>query len=196
MTPMRSVAYGMCGLVLVLSGSAGAAKKPKEKYYLEVTGAETAAGVPKDLADKAKAALADLLGKRPEFVTSLAGAPDVKADPEGFRKWLTKKKLRAFKVVVKLTKYSRELAPKGPESKTQVLKVNIALQVLGTGMPDDTMAMTGDGVSQVGLEVGQKVRPKDEQVVNDETLRNALTSALDDAVRKLAMGPPAKPAKR
>jgi hypothetical protein len=77
-----------------------------------------------------------------------------------------------------------------------VLKVNIALQVLGTGMPDDTMAMTGDGVSQVGLEVGQKVRPKDEQVVTDDTLRNALTSALDDAVRKLAMGPPAKPAKR
>jgi hypothetical protein len=195
MTPMRSVAYAWCGLVMVVAGSGAAAKKPKERYYLQVTGAETAEGVPKELAEKAKATLADLLGKRPEFVTSLDGAPDMKADPDGFRKWMTRKKLRAFKVVVKLTKFSRELAPK-PDSKSQVLKVNIALQVLGTGMPDDTMAMTGDGVSQVGLEVGQKVRPKDEQVVTDDTLRNALSSALDDAVRKLAMGPPAKPAKR
>jgi hypothetical protein len=195
MTPMRSVAYALCGFLIAGAGSATAAKKPKEKYYLQVSGAETAEGVPKELAEKAKTTLAELLGKRPEFVTSIEGAPDMKADPDGFRKWMTRKKLRAFKVIVKVTKFSRELAPKA-DSKSQVLKVNIALQVLGTGMPDDTMAMTGDGVSQVGLEVGQKVRPKDEQVVTDETLRNALGSALDDAVRKLAMGPPAKPAKR
>lgn len=193
MTPMRSVLA--LAVLALLTTPAEAKKKPKEKYYVQVTGAETAEGVPKELADKAKVALTDILSKRPEFVASLDGAPDMAADPDGFRKWLQKKKLRAFKVIVKITKYTRELAPK-PDSKTQVLKINIALQVLGTGMPDDTMAMTGDGVSAVGLEVGQKVRPKDEQVATDETLRNALTSALDDAVRKLAMGPPAKPQKR
>lgn len=193
MTPMRSVLA--LAVLALLTTPAEAKKKPKEKYYVQVTGAETAEGVPKELADKAKVALTDILSKRPEFVASLDGAPDMAADPDGFRKWLQKKKLRAFKVIVKITKYTRELAPK-PDSKTQVLKINIALQVLGTGMPDDTMAMTGDGISGVGFEVGQKVRPKDEQVATEESLRNALTSALDDAVRKLAMGPPAKPQKR
>jgi hypothetical protein len=195
MTDMRraGVVIALGFVLLGAAGSADAKAKPKQKYYVQVTGAETAEGVPKDLAEKAKVALMDLLSKRPEFVANLEGAPD---DPEALRKWLTKKKMRAFKVIVKLTKFSRELAPKPESPKTQVLKINISLQLLGTGMPDDTMAMTGDGVSAVGLEVGQKVRPKDEQVATDETLRNALTSAIDDAVRKLAMGPPAKPSKR
>ena len=107
----------------------------------------------------------------------------------------SKKKIRAFKVVIKMTKFERELAPK-PDSKSQVLKIHVALQLLGTGKPDNTMALTGDGLSQVGLEVGQKVRPKDEEVATDESLRNALTSAVDDAVKKLAAAPPAKPPKR
>ena len=193
MTAMRRASLLIAlGVILGAAGRADAKAKPKQKYYVQVTGAETAEGVPKDLAEKAKVALGELLAKRPEFIASLEGAPD---DPDALRKWLTKKKMRAFKVVVKLTKYSRELAPKPDSKTTQVLKIGISLQVLGTGIPDDTMAMTGDGVSAVGLEVGSKVRPKDEQVATDETLRNALTSALDDAVRKLAM-PTAKPQKK
>ena len=196
MSAMRGTAALFVGAVLVtlsgVQGVASAKKKPKERYYVQVAGAETAPGVPKELADKAKVVLPELLSKRPEFVASLEGAP---TDTDQLRKWLTKKKLRGFNIVVKLTKYAKELAPKPDSTKTQVLKISISLQIFGTGMPDDTMAMTGDGVSAVGLEVGKTVRPKDEQVTTDETLRNALTSAIDDAVRKLQMGPPSKPQK-
>ena len=63
-----------------------------------------------------------------------------------------------------------------------------------------TYSMTPYGstlwLTAVGLEVGQKVRPRDEEVATDETLRNAIVSAVDDAVKKLAAGPPAKPTKR
>src|SRR5688572_15972354 len=101
------------------------AKKPKERYYVQVVGAETAEGVPKELAEKARTFLPDLLAKRPEFVASLEGAP---SDPDQLRKWLAKKKLRGFKLNVKLTRYTREVAPK-PDAKGQVLKINISLQL-------------------------------------------------------------------
>jgi hypothetical protein len=196
MTTMRRASILPLALLMTwVSVEAWAKKKPKEKYYLQITGAETAEGVPKPLGDRAKVVLGELLTKRPEFVSSLEGAPDLQADPAAFRKWMSKKKLRAFKVVVKLTKLTRELTPK-PDSKNQILRIQISLQIFGTGMPDDTMALTGDGVSAVGLEVGQKVRPKDEEVATEESLRNALTSAVDDAVRKLGMGPPSKPQKK
>jgi hypothetical protein len=193
-----AVALAMAfGSLSLLTWPSPADAKNKERYFVVVQGVELAPGVPAPLAEKAKAHLLKDLAGRPEFVTALPkGAPDPAADATKFKKFLLKKKIRAFSILVKLTKYEQTLEP-AKEGKTgQVLKVHIDLSLLGSGLPDATMALAGDGSSTVGLEIGNKVRPRDEEVATEDTLRGATASAVDDAVRKLAATPTAKPAKR
>lgn len=184
-------------LVLSLWAVPGEARrKPAEKYHVEVTDVEAPAGIPATLPDMAKQTLARIVAGRPEFVATLEGAPDKATQPEQFKTWLRKKKLRAFQVVIKLTEWEVTLLPPKEGKKGQILQVHVALSLLGTGMPDSTMAMAGDGTSTVKLEIGAKLRPRDQEVATQETLQGALASAVEDAVQKLQAGPRTKPQKK
>lgn len=186
------VAAIACGLALA-AGAADAAK-PKERYHVEITGAEVAPGVPADLATKASARLAKLLAGRKEFVATIDGAPPA-TDLPRHAAWMKKRRLRAFRVVIKLTDYEKSVAPKEAGRPSMVVKVKTGLSLLATGT-DGALAITGDGGATIGVEVGAKVRPRDEELATADSLDAALAAAVDDAVRKLQAPPPAKPARR
>jgi len=187
----------VAALAWLLPGLALATKKPAERYFVRVDGAEAAKAVPAGLSEQARVMLGEIVAKRAEFVAALpAGAPDMARNPEGFRRFLQKRKLRAFKVIIKLNEYERELTPAREGKSGQVLRIRVGLSLWGTGMPDDVMALSGDGQGMVGLEVGKKVRPRDEEVATTDSLRSALEAAVEDAVKKLAATPPAKTARK
>src|SRR5262245_31831678 len=110
---------------------APAPKKGSERYYLKVVAVEYEDGVKAQaLEQMVRDKFAAQLAARPEFLTQLDGAPDPKVDPEGFSKWATKKKIRAFNVRIKFVKYQRTLAPMAG-STDQMLSVNVEVQLLG-----------------------------------------------------------------
>lgn len=193
----RNLALLLVALMPTLApASASARKKPTERYHVVVTGTELAPSVPAIVGEKATATLQAELATRPEFVAELKGAPDADAEPDKFRKWLVRNRIRAFNVVVKLTGFEKDVGPPQDGKSGKILKVHLALKLLGTGLPDDTMALAGEGASTVQVEVGNKVRPRDELYAIDETLRGAMKSAVDDAVHKLKTTPQARPSKR
>lgn len=197
--PMRKPALALIALaVLALAASVAGAKskkKPREKYFVNVVGVEAAAGIPDDVTEKLKAKLADVLAKREEFVPTLEGAPDPAADAPGFKKWLAKNKVRAFAVTIKVTAWEREVLPPKEGKTGQILSQHFAVSLIGTAMPDDLLALGGDGMATVKAEVGKKIRPADESFVVESAISEALQQAVQDAVESLGK-PVAKPQKK
>ena len=172
----------------LLSSSALAKKAPKksgEHYYLNLAIVEYEDGVKAQALEKlVRDKFAAQIAARPEFVTSLEGAPDPKTDPEGFEKWATKKKIRAFNVRIKFMKYSRTLAPIAG-SNDQMLSVNVEVQLLGANVPLETLGMTGTGSGTVSAQVGKTVTAKMDDDVHAQAIDGALANAFDEAVRQL-----------
>lgn len=191
-TPARAAAL-VAALLFGAAVPALAAKRSGERYYLQVTGAEVAPSLPATLGPKAQAALVKLVAARKEFVTTLEGAP---ADPAALTAWLKKKKLKAYKVVVKVVDYKLSVAPKEEGKASQVVKVTTQVDLLASAIPDNAMAITGSGGATIGSEVGAKVRPRDEELATSDSLDAALSAAIEDTVKKLQAPPPAKPAKK
>jgi hypothetical protein len=188
----------LSGLVvlLALAAPAVAKKKPKEKYFCNLVGVETGAeGIPAGVTDRIKSKLGEVIAKRAEFVVALDGAPDPAAEPDKFKKWLLKKKIRAFAVTIKVTAYERELLPPKEGKSGQILKQHVAVSLLGTAMPDESLALGGDGMATVASEIGKTVRQRDEEYVLDSVVTEALRQAVDDWVEALVRAPGAKPMK-
>ena len=177
-------------LLAVVLAAATVEAKPKDKYYIQMVAGEAGAGVPAELTERVKKVAQDALKKRKEFVTSLTGAPDPTANPSGFKAYLKKKKLKALSVVAKVVAYERELLP-AKEGKTgQILKVHVAVSLLGATLPDGVMALSGDGASTIHQEIGMKVRPRDDEAVLDMAMKDALTQAVGEAATRLKQGKP------
>jgi hypothetical protein len=184
-------------LLISLAGAASAQKtQTKTKYHVEIVSAEAAKDVPADLAPVARAQLEKQLSEHPEFVQKLEGAPDPKMEPDAFRKYLAAKNLRAFAVTVQLPRFSKELVPAPGGRRGQALKVSLDVQLVGTQIPGSILALGGKGSSVIQIEVGTKVRPKDEQYALDEAIREAITNAVTDTVSKLASSKPATPQRK
>lgn len=186
----------MALLALVSAVAAGRKPKPpkvKERYYIQISEVQVAEGIPAAVGEQVKTVFLGIMAQRPaEFVTSLDGAPDPAADPAGFEKWLKAKKLRAFNVALKLTRFERKVEPIAGKSDV-LLTVHVDVAILGASMPATTLAMAGDGTATVAAEVSKKVPPKVESAVVDEALHTALTKALDKAVTELRTAKPMKP---
>src|SRR5688500_7455660 len=94
----------LLAVAALLEATAHARKaKPKDKFYIQLVAGETANGVPAELMGRAKEVAQEALRGRKEFVTTLTGAPDPAANPEAFKAFLKKKKLKALSVVAKVT---------------------------------------------------------------------------------------------
>jgi hypothetical protein len=184
--------------VLVWAGIAlGKSKrKSKERYFVNLASVEAEDKIPAEIPGKIKSKLIEVLAKRTEFIATLDGAPDPSTDAEAFKKWLKKAKVRAFKVTVKVTNYERELLPPKEGKSGQILKVHLAVSLVGTAMPDEALALGGDGMATVATEIGKTVRPKDDEFAIDSAMSEALGQAVQDAVEALNAGPRAKPAKK
>jgi hypothetical protein len=192
MQSRTSLAVALVALPLFLVSAVAIAKKappaPKkggERYYLKVVAVEYEDGVKAQaLEPMVREKFAAQLQGRPEFLTSLEGAPDPKADPDAFGKWAEKNKIRAFDVRIKFVKYQRTLAPiQG--SNDQLLSVNVEVQLLGANVPLETLGMTGTGSGTVSAQVGKTVTPKIDEDVHAQAIDGALKNAFDEATRQL-----------
>ena len=182
-------------LCLVAPGLAGGRTAPP-RYHFAIAGVDAVASAPAEVSVKARAILAELLAARPEFVATLDGAPDAKAEPEAFRRWCERRKVEPYAVTVKIDRFDRTLAPNPQPGKSgQLLTVGLDVQLVGVKMPGSLLALAGSGGATVAAEVGARIRPREEEVTRDDALRAALTQAVDAALAELKRPPPKVKAK-
>lgn len=198
---IRSVLAALAVLAVLVVGpaAADAKKKAKPKYHFKLVGVKAQAGVEGKLAADAlrllEAEVKKQFATHPQMVADLTGAPDPETNPKGYAKWLAKKKIKgAYSVDVDLTLYVEELepAPQGADAKRLV--VRLELHMFGETIPGRKMAFEGVGSATVKQDVGKKVRDRDREFTIQSAIELAVTDAMNESFRKLAL-PPAKPKK-
>lgn len=171
----------------VLAVAPPARAEPRPKYYFAVEAIDLADGIPAALRERVRAELDAELSRHPEVVTALpAGAPDPAAAPKKFKRYMKRRKLSAYRVKVDVTEYSRAVEPMPEGRRGKRLKVSVALRLFGETIPDRTMGFTGAGSAAVALEVGKRVRPRDEQEAHRAAVEPAVGDAVAEALAKLS----------
>ncbi|HTE54088.1 MAG TPA: hypothetical protein VK698_24710 [Kofleriaceae bacterium] len=182
------------GLTLALAalatlGVSGPARaKPRESYVFLLSRVDLAKGVPAELEAQVTARVNAAIAAREGLESSLAaGAPDPEAAPKKFKEYLKARRKRAFKVSVEVSQFSVEVEQGQVSGRpAQYVTARVTLRLFGETVPDRTMAFTGDGSATVKLEVGKTVRPRDRQEATSSTLDQAVASAIDQSLRRLA----------
>jgi hypothetical protein len=172
-------------LVTAATASAKTAAAPKERYYIIVEKVTPGKDVAQATADLAKTTFLDLLAKRPEFVTELDKDAPALDDLVNLSAYLKKKQIRAFKVELKVDKFTKTLTPLQAPKKGQLLAVDVDVSIMGNDVPEGSWAMTGAGNASIAAEVPKKLSAHVEENVSKEALTGALTKAVDQAVAKL-----------
>ena len=183
---------------LAFAGSTAHAEPPKERYYFELK-AITAKpelkpeavklATPRVLAEVKKA-----FEHQPQIVAKLEGAPDPKTDPDGYRAFLAKSHIAgAFNVNIEITDAVQLLTPKADKPGAQELEIRLALRMLGSHIPDDTLGFTGHGKAGVQEEVGGTPSAQDLQGTWDQVAELAVSAAVRTALEELALSAKTKP---
>jgi hypothetical protein len=183
---------------LVFARSTAYAEAAKERYYFELK-AITAKpelkpeavkmATPRVLAEVKKA-----FEHQPQIVANLEGAPDPKIDPDGYRAFLAKSHIAgAFNVNIEITDAVQLLTPKTDKPGAQELEIRLALRMLGTHIPDDTLGFTGHGKAGVQQEVSGTPSAHDLQGTWDQVTELAVSAALRTALEELALSAKTKP---
>lgn len=183
-------------VVTLLAAAPVLAKRPpvQQKFHFELTSVEATPSAPAEISVKARTLFVEIVSAHADFLPTLDGAPDGKAQPAELRRWLDDHKVRAFTVQLKLDSYERSLAP-DPRQAGQVLTIKVGVSLIGAQIPGGALALAGSGGSMVMAQVGQTLRPREEEGAMDDALKDALSHALDDAIAKL-QAPPRKVKKR
>jgi len=178
-------AAATAGLVLVAPGQARAAPS---KYYFELHKVEADVPVDPELRDYAGEALKTELASRPGW----SGDLGVGADRDRVVAALKNKNVSGFDLVVRFVKVKREVKPPAPGSRLNQLAVSVGLAVLGTAIPGDKIAFSGEG--DAGAEASLPENQMDAQgtAMFKEAIKTAIGQALDQAMMKLSL-PKSKP---
>jgi hypothetical protein len=193
-TYVRGLVVAFCTLV---AQNAEAAPAKGERYYIEINAVERRDDQPEMLVAMVQRALEHDIERRDRTLHELPdAAPDREKEPDAFKRFLRKHRLRAFDVRVEITRYARTLEPAPDGASGQRLGVAIALHLFGETIPDRTMAFTGDGSASIQLEIGNKLRERDDEVAHADAIELAVTEAVDQALAKLRQPPPSQQAKR
>ena len=171
---------------------------PKERYYFEL-GALTPK--PELKPDAVKMATPRVLSEvkkafaqHPQIVATLAGAPDPKVDPDGYRSYLAKSQINgAFRVTIELTDATETLTPMSDKPGAQQLEIRVALRMLGTHIPDDTLGFTGRGKAGAKQEIGAKVVEAERQDTWNQLTELAVSQAMKTALEELTLAAKSKP---
>ncbi len=177
---------------LALAHAAPAEAKKNDKYYYQVHDVSLAKGIPDTVKTAVATQLAERIAANPELLAALEGAPDPDKEPKKFKRYLKRKRLRAFQVNLEVTAYRQELEPMPAPRKGQYLTVSIDLRAFGETMPDRVMAFTGNGSATVKLEIGRKQRARDAEAANHDAIQMAIDKALAESIVKLRKGPKGK----
>lgn len=159
------------------------AQKKKAVYCFVIADIQAAEAVPADVAEKIRARLVSAVDGHERLMATLPpDAPDPQAEPDAFAAYMKKRKIVPYRVTVEITEYHHEVED-GPCG--QRLAVHVAMRMFGETMPVRSMAFSGAGAATVKLDVGQKVRPRDTEIGNRDTIAQAVDDALAESVRRL-----------
>jgi hypothetical protein len=182
--------------VLVLASLAGpaAAAPAKKKYHFELTAVTAKSEVKPEVAQAAtprvEAQVKKVFRGHPQLVAKLDGAPDPRANADGYRRYLTKQAIAgAYLVTVEITEASEELVPLDDKANAQRLVIHIGIHMLGENIPGRTMGFTGDGKATIKQEVGMKVRDRDREYTWDQAAELAVDDAMKTVFQQLAVPP-------
>jgi hypothetical protein len=195
-----SLAFALAASVLGVH-SALAADPPKEKYYFELKAViakpELKPDVVKLALARVQAELKKAFQQHPQIVAQLAGAPDPNSDPDAYRAFLTKGHLAgAFNVTVEITDAAEVATPAEDKPGAQRLETRLALRMLGTRIPDDTLGFTGHGKAASKQEVTTKVSDADQQSTWNDLAELAVSQAIKTALDELTGAAKTKPKAR
>jgi hypothetical protein len=184
----------LCAAVMAVSAVAEAAPA-KKKYHFELTAVTAKSEVKPDVSRAAtprvEAQVKKVFETHPQLVAKLDGAPDPKANADGYRKYLAKKAISgAYLVTVEITDASEELVPLDDKPNSQRLVIHVAIHMLGENIPGRTMGFTGDGKATIKQEVGVKVRDRDRAYTWDQAAELAVDDAMKTVFQQLAAPPP------
>jgi hypothetical protein len=190
---MRSMSYRGLAWVAVAVISSAAQAAPR-KYHFELTAVTAKSEVKPDVARAATPRVEGQVKKvfsgHSQLVAKLDGAPDPKANADGYRRYLAQHGIAgAYLVTVEITDASEELEPLEDKPSSQRLVIRIALHMLGENIPGRTMGFTGDGKATIKQEVGMKVRDRDREYTWDQAAESAVNDAMKTVFVQLAAPP-------
>ncbi|HEY0467280.1 MAG TPA: hypothetical protein VGC79_23935 [Polyangiaceae bacterium] len=198
----RSSNFGSAAFLLaalMFSGAGPVAAEPaKERYYFELKAITPKPDLKPEAVKMATPRVASELKKafehHPQVVAQLQGAPDPKADPDAYRSYLDKSHIAgAFNVSVEITDASETLTPMTDKPGAQQLETRLALRMLGTRIPDDTLGFTGHGRAGVKQEINAKVSDRERQETWAQLTELAVSQAMKTALEELTLAAKTKP---
>lgn len=173
------------GLMLATTGVVRAAAS---RYYFELHKVEADVPVDPELRDYAGEALKTELASRPGW----SGDLGVGANREQIVAALKSKKVSGFDLVVRFVKVKREVKPPAPGSRLNQLAVSVGLAVLGTAIPGDKIAFSGEGDAGAEASVPDNRMDAEATSMFKDAIKTAIGQALDQAMMKLSL-PKSKP---
>jgi hypothetical protein len=189
MSPISHPALALVATVCALAATADAA--PKKKFHFELTAVTAKSEVKPEVARTAtprvEAQVRKVFETHPQLVAKLEGAPDPRANADGYRKYLARKAISAaYLVTVEITDASEELVPFDDKQNAQRLVIHIGIHMLGETIPGRTMGFTGDGKATIKQEVGMKIRDRDREYTWDQAAELAVDDAMKTVFLQLA----------
>lgn len=173
-------AAAVAGLVVAATGPARAAAP---KYYFELHKVESNVPVDPELRDFAAEALKTDLASRPGWSSDMG----VGADRDAVVAALKGKKVSGFDLVVRFVKVKREVKPPAPGSRLNQLSVSVGLAVLGTAIPGDKIAFSGEGDAAAEASVPENRMDPEASSMFRDAIKTAIGQALDQAMMKLSL---------
>lgn len=181
----RATAARLAAVAAMLVAAATASAKGRVRYIYRISEVAAADKVTAPL-PQVRAGLADGITKTEGLTAEMPkAAPDPEKKPKAFKRYLKRKRLRAFRVNLEVTRYEKTVETID-ERGNKALTVSVALRLFGETIPDRTMAFAGNGSATIKMEVGRKVRKRDETVANHDAIDVAIDQAIGESLRKLA----------
>jgi hypothetical protein len=172
---------GLSAMVCCLSGAPALAAGAK--YYFELHKVEATVPVNPDIKEIAGEALKAELAARPEWLSDLGVG--VGADRQAVAAELKRRKLSGFDLIVKIVQIKKEVKDPSPGSRNNQLVVSIRLAVLGTVIPGDKIAFSGEGEAGAEASVPERRIEAEATEMFKEATKSAVQQAIDQAVLKL-----------
>jgi len=166
-----------------LFAPAALARAAAPKYYFELHKVESNVPVDPELRDFAGEALKADLASRPGWSSELG----VGKDRDAVVATLKSKKVSGFDLVVRFVKVQREVKPPAPGSRLNQLAVSVGLAVLGTAIPGDKIAFSGEGDASAEASVPDNRQDAEASSMFKEAIKTAIGQALDQAMMKLSL---------
>lgn len=173
--PLGVVLAVVCGLRVSPALAAHA------KYYFELHKVEATVPVNPEIKELAAAALKADLAARPEWQSDLG----VGSTREAVAAELKRRKLSGFDLIVKIVEVKQEVKEPSPGSRNKRLAISIKLAVLGTVIPGEKIAFSGEGEAGAEAAVPERRIEAEATAMFGEAVKSAVEQAINQALMKL-----------